>query len=230
PIALLLTLFNNFAGDNRGEIAVVGRNEFGERVADSMDVKLLGNLNTTIVGNSRALVNPRTWTKDTVVTISINDKQKAIDENSEILVVGPGGDKPLEDVERQGNRVVGTLKAEDALAVIGPGMEDVNYTIVVTGPGTANKTAFFAKAMVQAVPDGDGGGDDCLDFDPPGSHNIPLGECEYLHPPGLSEPFANNCGVCHGSDLRGSSIGPSCFLCHDAIWQTAPPAAPRVRK
>ena len=38
-----------------------------------------------------------------------------------------------------------------------------------------------------------------------------------LHKPGLTDP-QNNCVSCHGSDLRGGSVGVSCYKCHGELW------------
>lgn len=40
-----------------------------------------------------------------------------------------------------------------------------------------------------------------------------------LHAPGLTDP-RDNCSRCHGSDLRGGSVGVSCYQCHGELWLT----------
>jgi len=38
-----------------------------------------------------------------------------------------------------------------------------------------------------------------------------------MHSAGLFTP-ASNCVSCHGADLKGSEIGPSCYSCHQDAW------------
>ena len=65
-----------------------------------------------------------------------------------------------------------------------------------------------------------GCGDDD-DDDPTGPSNAPadhtISRDGARHLPGLTEPEAN-CTGCHGADLRGSAIAPSCFTCHGQEW------------
>lgn len=37
------------------------------------------------------------------------------------------------------------------------------------------------------------------------------------HKPGLDNPLAN-CVSCHGADLKGGTVGVSCFQCHGQKW------------
>ena len=37
------------------------------------------------------------------------------------------------------------------------------------------------------------------------------------HRPGLTDPLTN-CVQCHGTDLKGGSVGVSCFKCHGQKW------------
>jgi len=37
------------------------------------------------------------------------------------------------------------------------------------------------------------------------------------HKPGLSDPLTN-CVSCHGADLKGGSVGVSCYQCHGQKW------------
>jgi hypothetical protein len=39
-----------------------------------------------------------------------------------------------------------------------------------------------------------------------------------MHAPGLDNP-TQRCAACHGKELKGGKIGPSCFKCHEtAKW------------
>ena len=50
---------------------------------------------------------------------------------------------------------------------------------------------------------------------PPSDHTI--GKDGFMHKSGLEQPLAN-CASCHGSDLKGGTVGVSCFECHGAKW------------
>jgi cytochrome c553 len=50
---------------------------------------------------------------------------------------------------------------------------------------------------------------------PPADHTI--SKDGYMHKSGLEQPLVN-CVSCHGSDLKGGSVGVSCFECHGAKW------------
>lgn len=43
----------------------------------------------------------------------------------------------------------------------------------------------------------------------------------FLHRAGYEDP-ETNCSTCHGDVLQGSMIDgtPSCFLCHDSLWES----------
>ena len=49
----------------------------------------------------------------------------------------------------------------------------------------------------------------------PSSHTVNKDGAQ--HKPGLNNPSAN-CSQCHGSDLRGGTVGVSCYKCHGAEW------------
>ena len=38
-----------------------------------------------------------------------------------------------------------------------------------------------------------------------------------MHRPGLTNP-TENCVSCHGSDLKGGTVGVSCYSCHGKKW------------
>ena len=52
-------------------------------------------------------------------------------------------------------------------------------------------------------------------YDPPADHTI--SKDGHKHKSGLTNPTVN-CISCHGSDLRGSDIAPSCYECHGKKW------------
>ena len=56
-----------------------------------------------------------------------------------------------------------------------------------------------------------------LSFYPPDNHTIAAATGGFLHAPGASQPVTNFCHLCHGDNLRGGT-GPSCYLCHGAVW------------
>lgn len=50
---------------------------------------------------------------------------------------------------------------------------------------------------------------------PPTDHTISNDGA--MHKSGLKEPLTN-CVVCHGSDLKGGTVGVSCYECHSKEW------------
>jgi hypothetical protein len=52
-------------------------------------------------------------------------------------------------------------------------------------------------------------------YDAPADHTISKDGAQHL--PGLNDPEAN-CTSCHGDDLRGGSVGVSCYECHGQEW------------
>ena len=52
-------------------------------------------------------------------------------------------------------------------------------------------------------------------YDPPVDHTISKDGVK--HKTGLTNP-AENCVSCHGVDLRGSEVAPSCYECHSKKW------------
>ncbi|MFQ5490714.1 MAG: hypothetical protein ACE5GE_08345, partial [Phycisphaerae bacterium] len=51
------------------------------------------------------------------------------------------------------------------------------------------------------------------------------GSVSALHAEGLGNP-ARNCTACHGSDLTGANLVPSCWSCHGSIWDAGPDFPP----
>lgn len=52
-------------------------------------------------------------------------------------------------------------------------------------------------------------------YNPPADHTI--SQEGYMHKSGLDNPLAN-CVDCHGADLKGGSVGVSCYECHGKQW------------
>jgi hypothetical protein len=50
---------------------------------------------------------------------------------------------------------------------------------------------------------------------PPSDHTI--SKEGFMHKSGLEQPLVN-CVSCHGSDLKGGTVGVSCFECHGTKW------------
>ncbi|MBI5375978.1 MAG: choice-of-anchor D domain-containing protein [Candidatus Schekmanbacteria bacterium] len=50
-----------------------------------------------------------------------------------------------------------------------------------------------------------------------GSNGHTVNKDGVYHRPGLNDPMTN-CTECHGSDLKGGSVGVSCYSCHGAKW------------
>ena len=53
------------------------------------------------------------------------------------------------------------------------------------------------------------------DNNPPADHTT--SKLGAMHQPGLGDPLTN-CVSCHGDDLRGGTVGVSCFGCHGQKW------------
>jgi hypothetical protein len=175
-----------------------------------------------LISDVSVRVTPRMWEKDTDVGVAFRGAGAAkIDTSRPIAVVGIFKRVTLEDVERSGGAVKGTIAAADAEKLIGTPVKGVIYTIVFQGFSTEEGETLVAAAHVTVSTS------DCFEFDPPSSHTVKftVGECTYLHAPGYSQPYANNCNICHGADLKGSNIGPSCFLCHGQLWPETPAAS-----
>jgi len=52
-------------------------------------------------------------------------------------------------------------------------------------------------------------------YNPPADHTI--SNDGYMHKPGLQQPLVN-CIACHGADLKGGTVGVSCYECHGQQW------------
>ena len=50
---------------------------------------------------------------------------------------------------------------------------------------------------------------------PPADHTVSTDG--FMHKSGLQQPLVN-CVGCHGSDLKGGTVGVSCFECHSTKW------------
>jgi hypothetical protein len=58
-----------------------------------------------------------------------------------------------------------------------------------------------------------------------GSYPHTVSQNGVMHGDGISDP-TSNCTSCHGGSLRGSGRAPSCFKCHDDIWDSSSGAVP----
>ena len=68
----------------------------------------------------------------------------------------------------------------------------------------------------------------CAQSQPPSNHDRELGAPGFItgmHVAGYSDPLNENCGLCHGAELKGG-YAVSCFVCHGALWDTAQPQYP----
>jgi len=52
-------------------------------------------------------------------------------------------------------------------------------------------------------------------YNPPADHTI--SKDGFMHRSGLEQPLTN-CAGCHGSDLKGGTVGVSCYDCHGKKW------------
>lgn len=52
-------------------------------------------------------------------------------------------------------------------------------------------------------------------YNPPADHTVSKEGVK--HKSGLNDPLAN-CVGCHGADLKGGTVGVSCYECHGAKW------------
>jgi hypothetical protein len=50
---------------------------------------------------------------------------------------------------------------------------------------------------------------------PPADHTV--SKDGFMHKSGLQQPLVN-CVGCHGSDLKGGTVGVSCYECHGKKW------------
>lgn len=214
PRGLLYTLFKDLS-IKKETVLVEGMTDTGDKFSTAVKVRLQGTLPALIEGLS-AKSNPKKWDVTKEVTLTIKGKTaNLINADKPITAVGIFKRAKLKDVTVARNKITGTLSADDAAGLIGDPQDGVRYTISVIGTAKEKGTRFATAIAVFAKK---GGGDTCLDFDPPGTHTEPKGDCKYLHAPGFDKPFANNCNLCHGADLKGTSIAPSCFTCHGQLW------------
>ena len=52
-------------------------------------------------------------------------------------------------------------------------------------------------------------------YSPPADHTI--SKDGSMHKSGLNQPLTN-CVSCHGTDLKGGTVGVSCYECHSKQW------------
>jgi hypothetical protein len=76
--------------------------------------------------------------------------------------------------------------------------------------GTVAMMMFMFAVIVSCEKEGGPSG-----YNPPADHTI--SNDGYMHKSGLDDPLAN-CVDCHGADLKGGSVGVSCYECHGQKW------------
>lgn len=211
PKALLYRLFGSL-DDKNAKLLVRGETMAGSTFSARYQVRLEGRAPDLAEGISLKS-DPKTWEKDSDVTLTIRDS-KQININRPVSVVGLYRKTTLEDVRRSGKTVTGKLDADDAQALLGRQVMGVVYTIGVYGSTNTPGENFAAAVEVPSS------ATECYDFDPPPSHTIPLirGDCTYMHASGYKTPYESQCNACHGAKLRGTSVTPSCYLCHGQLW------------
>jgi cytochrome c553 len=79
----------------------------------------------------------------------------------------------------------------------------------------AVKLSFLIVIVLLAIATSCTKSDNNPQYDPPADHTI--SKDGYMHKPGLEQPLAN-CVACHGNDLRGGTVGVSCYQCHGQEW------------
>ena len=227
PKALIYSIIDNPNAD-KVEVTIVAETAEGEKLMAVKEITLYGDAQTLLEGVSFS-INPKTWEDGEDITFIITDAKALVNAEKPITIFGPAKSIVSRDGVRAGKRIKIEVKYNDAISLIGDAMEDVPYTLSVSGYGVARKTFLALNRTVKVVTEG--GGDECYDFDPPGTHTEARtqGDCTYMHAPGLATPYANACNACHGSDLKGSAFAPSCLLCHGQYWADPTPITP-VRK
>jgi hypothetical protein len=215
PKALLHNLFSSLNAKS-ANVVVSGKMASGGTFTGKFKAKLTG-AGPELLAGVAIQVKPAKWESGDEIVFTITGSNAGlIDTTQPITAFGVFRRAQLEDVRGQLSRVAGRLNAEDAEKVIGTPVKDVVYNVGLVGSATDGKV--FNKLVQINVPVSD-----CYEFDTPASHTVPFktGDCTYMHAPGYSEPYANNCSICHGADLRGTSATPSCYLCHSQLWTTS---------
>lgn len=221
PQALLYTLFKDL-DVAKASIIIAAVTEFDEDLTNTVEVSLTGDVPAFIKGLKLSF-DSKTWKSGTDVKVTIKgDTKGLINDAKPLYVAGPFGNVKLDDVQRDGSTITGTILGDDIEKLVGEAVEGVVYVISLYGETTDKAFTFAVNGAVKAE-----AGSNCYKFDAPSSHNIAMtqGDCTYMHAPGMSTPFASKCNACHGSDLKGSSFAPSCFLCHGQNWTAAPPTS-----
>lgn len=217
PKALLYVLFDDPA-DKRATIVMSGSAKSGATFTTKIKIRQKGKI-PPLLKKVKLRIKPHLWGDDGKVTFTIKGrKADLIDIDRPLLVVGTSGFKLLESVRRSGSTVVGVLSIDDAKRLIGiPLLNGAVHTLAVTGHAQDEEKILNVAATVALEPT------ECYRFRPPSSHNVSLdiGDCVYLHAPGFETPFASRCNACHGIDLNGTTVTPSCYLCHPRLWSGA---------
>ena len=218
PKALLHLLFSDPA-DRSASLLVSGETADGFSFSAKFRVRQQGAA-PALLEDISAKVDPDTWEDDeTGLSFTLRGAGN-VDVEKPVYVVGPFLRVELQNVVRSGQTVTGELDAETAVTMMGSPVKGVIYTVGLYGSSTEPGTSFAAAVDITSL------ATDCYDFDPPNDHTVPFtrGECTYYHKPGYRTPYAEGCYICHGSDLRGTSVTPSCYLCHGQLWSASAPA------
>ena len=213
PEALLYVLLEGIE-DSRVAVVVNGRTDTGASFSTNVRVRLVGAA-PALLENLALRANPREVGAGNITFTIRGADADRIDVDRPIRVIGTSGTATLEGVRRSGRSVTGRLDADTARELIGsPWLNGVVFTVGLAGWSTTSGTA-FAVATELTTPSSD-----CYAFDTPRTHAVRMtvGPCVYLHKGGYEAPYANGCNACHGASLRGTSVTPSCYLCHGQVW------------
>ena len=220
PKALLFRLFSSINA-SQANVAVSGKMDSGGKFVGKFRAKLKGQAPALLAG-VRAQVKPNKWEPGDEIKFTLTGSDAAkIDTVRPIFALGVYRRAKLDNVQGTLSRATGELDSDDAGRVIGTPTKDVIYNVGIVGWSTDGKVLNTVAQVNVPV-------SDCYQHNPPLDHNVPfkMGNCTYLHAPGYLEPYANQCNYCHGADLRGTSVTPSCYLCHGQLWTAS--QAPQV--
>jgi hypothetical protein len=211
PKALLHVLFGELK-EKRATLLVRGKTASGNSFSAKFNVNQFGPV-PSLLESISAKADPRQWEKGDDLTITLSNTA-LIETEKPIYLVTPFYRVKLEELQVSAKKITATLSADDVEKLLGRPVKDVIYTLGLYGSSTAQKTSFAVTVEVTAPTS------DCYEFDPPPSHTVPLtrGECTYMHAPGYKTPYQSLCNICHGADLKGTSVTPSCYLCHGQLW------------
>jgi hypothetical protein len=198
------------------DVTVSGFISNGEAFSLDKTVKLEGKV-PELLGFLKLKANPKELDSIEEVTLTLKgDDLENIDLENKFVAFGIYGKTIVTDVTRSANKITFVLPVEKIEKIVRK-LDSLEKTPVCLF-NRGRRIDLFAEAVIVKVKSSDDD-DGCFDFDPPGDHTIgkTVEDCTYMHAPGMDKPM-QNCGLCHGSDLKGTGIAPSCFLCHDSYW------------